>query len=266
MRFILRRWTIGLLAAACLAGCGTQSTPVAEVDTNDPMLADGMDSTEGLPLLAVPGPDSKSKSGKVTQTAAKSAPSLLPKGLFGKKATQNDAADDADSSASKGPEKGSPEWLLNEIQRVRLMPFPQEAAQAKNKDDDADDQPLTPAQEKKFAQDIERTRGIRRERNLQIIKEDQPESRTGTAILCGRSSTAGCAAATGIAGGCRQHRFAIRSRKALFPKKPKVGFRIRSSIDPGQFDSCQCRSIWDQRAALVDRIFQAIADLRDEVS
>ena len=172
MRYLLRRWTIVFLTTVCFAGCGTQSTPVAEVDTNESLLADGADSSGGLPLLAVPGPDGKStdKSAKVTQTAAKSAPSLLPKGLFGKKATQKDAADDADSSVPKGPEKGSPEWLLNEIQRLRLLPLPQEAAQEENENDDEDDQPLTPAQEKKFAEEVERTRGIRRERNLQIVK------------------------------------------------------------------------------------------------
>ena len=172
MRMMLRRWTFFLVVTAFVAGCGTQSTPVAEVDQTDPLLAENSDDAGGLPLLAVPGPDGKTagKQGKVTQTAAKSTPGLLPKGLFGKKGTK-EATDDSDSSAPKGPEKGSPEWLLNEIQRVRLMPLPQEVSNESEKDDEVeDDQPLTPAQEKKFAEEIERTRGIRRERNFQIVK------------------------------------------------------------------------------------------------
>ena len=41
-----------------------------------------------------------------------------------------------------------------------------------NESDDSDDEdvPLTPAQEKKLAEEIDRNRGIRRERNIQIIK------------------------------------------------------------------------------------------------
>ena len=172
MRFSLRCSTLGLVAAVFVSGCGSSSTPLTEVDTNNPAVADRSDNAEGLPLLAVPGPDAKTstKSGKVTQTAAKSAPSLLPKGLLGKKPAPKDNADETAASAPNGPEKGSPEWLLNEIQRVRLMPLPQEAAQSENEDEDEEDQPLTPAQEKKFAQEIEKTRTIRRERNFQIIK------------------------------------------------------------------------------------------------
>ena len=172
MRFALRSWILGLVAAAVFTGCGTQATPVTEIDTNDPLLADGTDESGLLPLLAVPGPDGKAtgKSGKVTQAAAKSGASLLPRGLLGKKTAQKDA-DDSESTAQKGPEKGSPEWLLNEIQRVRLMPLPQElTAENEKEDEEEDEQPLTPAQEKKFAQEIERTKGIRRERNLQIVK------------------------------------------------------------------------------------------------
>lgn len=166
MNFLLRRWAFAGLVTVCFVGCGTQSTPVAD-NSNDPLMADGSENSDGLPLLAVPGPDGKAsaKSGKVTQTAAKGAPGLLPKAA-GKKAT-----DDSDSAASKEPAKGSPEWLLGEIQRVRLLPLPQElSGESEKEDEEDDDQPLTPEQEKKFAEEIERTRGIRRERNFQIIK------------------------------------------------------------------------------------------------
>ena len=49
--------------------------------------------------------------------------------------------------------------------------LPQEVLKETEEDEsDDEDKPLTPAQEKKFAQEIERNRGIRRERNIQIIK------------------------------------------------------------------------------------------------
>jgi peroxiredoxin len=88
---------------------------------------------------------------------------------LGKRDAQPDPAAD-ETPVRKEAEKGTPEWLLNEIQRVRLMPLPQEAKVTESEDDDEEDQPLTPAQEKKFAQEIEKTRAIRRERNQQIIK------------------------------------------------------------------------------------------------
>ncbi len=172
MQIALRSWTFGFVATAVLAGCGTQAVPVVNLNDSDPLLAENGDASELLPLLAVPGPDdgkSKAKNGKVTQTAAKSGPRLLPKGLLGKRDAQADPAAE-ETPVRKEAEKGTPEWLLNEIQRVRLMPLPQESKVTESEDEDEEDQPLTPAQEKKFAQEIEKTRAIRRERNQQIIK------------------------------------------------------------------------------------------------
>ena len=86
MQIALRSWTFGFVATAVLAGCGTQAVPVVNLNDSDPLLAENGDASELLPLLAVPGPDdgkSKAKNGKVTQTAAKSGPRLLPKGLLG---------------------------------------------------------------------------------------------------------------------------------------------------------------------------------------
>ena len=177
MRFPFRNSMFGFLAVtAFFTGCGTQSAPVAEINTDDPLLVEMSDAKGGLPLLAVPGPDdgkTPNKSGKVTQAAAKSAPGLLPKGMFGKKTPQQQNVPEAEEEPAprKVAEKGSPEWLLNEIQRVRLLPLPREA-ENENESEDAEEeeQPLTPAQEKKFAEEIEKTRAIRRERNFQIIK------------------------------------------------------------------------------------------------
>ena len=159
-----------LAIAVAAAGCGTAPVPVAEVDLNDQTVAS--DESDHLPLLAVPSPDAKAgKSGKVTPAAAKSGPSLLPKGLFKKGASPQSTEAEEAPAARKEVEKGSPEWLLNEIQRVRLQPLPHEAMNENESDDDEEDeQPLTPAQEKKLSEEIERTKGIRRERNLQIIK------------------------------------------------------------------------------------------------
>ena len=166
------RYFVAITAIA--AGCGTQSTPIAEINTNDSSLADNSEDLGGLPLLAVPGPEkgnTSGKQGKVTPAVAKSGPSLLPKGLLGKRLPPQNSPAENEPTSRKEAEKGSPEWLLNEIQRVRLLPLPHEATtDDESEDSDEEDQPLTPAQEKKFAQEIERTKGIRRERNFQIVK------------------------------------------------------------------------------------------------
>ena len=137
-------------AALIAAGCGTQSSPVADNQDDKTTVVDNTNSSNGLPLLAVPGPDDangSSNKGKVTRAGAtaKSGPSLLPKGLFGKKAAQPDAPAEAAAAPQKVLEKGSPEWLLTEIQRVRLLPLPNEVADEKaseeSESEDEDDQP-----------------------------------------------------------------------------------------------------------------------------
>jgi|GEM_PF-224725 len=183
MRFDMIDWKLccSLVLTLASAGCGTQSAPVTEINLNErSAIADNSEPNDGLPLLAVPGPDeATANKAKITRTAAttKSGPSLLPKGLLGKKQAAQEAnaaqelPNEAASPAQKIPEKGTPEWMLYEIQRIRLMPLPHEALHENESDDDEEeDQPLTPAQEKKLAEEIERTKHIRRERNLQIIK------------------------------------------------------------------------------------------------
>lgn len=174
--------TIGgcLFLALVAAGCGTQSVSVSDQQDDPTTVVDNSTTANGLPLMAVPGPDdtaSSTNKGKVTRTGAttKSGPSLLPKSLFSKKPAQPDVPAEA-VPAQPVAEKGSPEWLLEEIQRVRLLPMPSELMNEKDSkdadsdDEDDEDQPLTPEQEKKLAQQIEQTKGIRRERNLKIIK------------------------------------------------------------------------------------------------
>src|SRR4051812_29326504 len=141
MRCVMKTWKFGcfsLLFAGLLVGCGQQTKTVTETSVNESTLADASDGLSGLPLLAVPQPDD----GKGKK------PTLLPKLPFAKK--KNTPADDAppgeDQAAAKGPEKGSPEWLLREIQRVQLLPLPFEETAEKEEDDDEDDKELTPQQ------------------------------------------------------------------------------------------------------------------------
>src|SRR5262245_52622631 len=112
-----------LMLSMFVVGCGSQSTPMAEVQVDDSSVADNAEASSGLPLLAVPGPgDSKDSAGKGKAGRSKSGPTLLPKGLLGKKNTQGETAQETDQAAQKQPEKGTPEWLLTEIQRIRLLP------------------------------------------------------------------------------------------------------------------------------------------------
>lgn len=168
-----------LIFLALFVGCGKSSTPVADQSDADAVVADNSDQSGALPILAVPKPDDSKSTGNKAKNAkstasGKAGPTLLPKGLFSKKNTQQeeDAPPAIDANtAQKPPEKGSPEWLLTEIQRVRILPLPHEEEEEDDSDDDdEDDKPLTAEQEKKLADEIERNRGIRRERNLQIVK------------------------------------------------------------------------------------------------
>jgi hypothetical protein len=157
MGFDMNGWKFGCLSLVLMTffgGCGQQSTSVADNNVDQ--------TVSPLPLLAVPQPDD----GK-----AKSKPTLLPKNPFKKKAATKD--EDASPDVQNVPrtaEKGSPEWLLAEIQRIRLLPLPQEEAEEDEESDEEEDKPLTPAQEKKLAEEIERAKVVRRERNQQIIK------------------------------------------------------------------------------------------------
>lgn len=175
-----------LFAAIFMVGCGTSSTPVAQKDDEADVALSQSDDGHSLPLMAVPGPDDnktpagKGKVTKASATGKSGSPTLLPR-LFGKKDGKDkdqDKNDDpvespADNAApQKTVEKGSPAWLLVEIQRVRILPLPHESLGDDEGDEesDEDEKPLTPAQEKKLEQEIARNKSIRRERNLQIVK------------------------------------------------------------------------------------------------
>ena len=153
-----RQWFC--LAAVCctigmLSGCGgsNPSTPVA--DRSADRSFEEEDTYSGLPTVAIPG----LKPAANTKAAAKPA------------ATETAAT----PPAKKELVKGSPEWLLNEIQYIKLLPFPgakAKSATEKPEDPEAEEpeRRLTEEDERKLKEEFEKTKAIRRDRNLQIIK------------------------------------------------------------------------------------------------
>ena len=124
--------------------------------------------------MAIPGLKPATTKAKPAPNAGAAAPA---------KATGTAPATTA-APVPKEPVKGSPEWLLREIQYIKLMPLPgtenaattaTPATTAKTGTDpeaevEDDDKPLTAAEEQKLREQFEKTKAVRRERNLQIIK------------------------------------------------------------------------------------------------
>lgn len=167
MNSVKQLWCVA--AICCLvgtfSGCGGSktSTPVADTGT----ASSGSEESEGgLPTLAIPG--LKPASSKSAKPATATGPTVAPKRL------SQPANPPADAPlVKKEPAKGTPEWLLLEIQRVKVLPLPGmdvAAESEKDDDDDAEEEPLTAAEEQKLKEQFEKTKAIRRERNLQIIK------------------------------------------------------------------------------------------------
>ncbi len=162
MNSVSRLWWC--FAAVCcsggmLSGCGgsNPSTPVA--DTSADRSLEEEDSYGGLPTVAIPG--------------LKAAPNKAAKPAAAQTANAKDAPETP--QAKKEPVKGSPEWLLTEIQYIKVLPWDdsKKPAPAKSEDPDAEDledRRLTEKEEQELKQQFEKTRAVRRERNLQIIK------------------------------------------------------------------------------------------------
>ena len=149
-----------------LSGCGGAggSTPVVDADGPAELSVDE-EMASGLPTVAIPGP--KSAANKTTKTGAAATPTPATKGAATKTAATQSAANTA-PPADKAAEKGSPEWLLLEIQHIRTLPFP--GAKDDLGENDDDDKDPTPEQEVALKKQLDQQRAIRRERNLQIIK------------------------------------------------------------------------------------------------
>lgn len=132
---------IGLL---WITGCGQSGTPTTTTETPDAGTA-------------------------VTQNE----PTPLPTTAIG----ANNAAPEMTAEAEPEPVEGTPEWLLREIQRTRLLPLPI-VKTAGDVDDDGDTDTVKPASDTQpeeppaadLATQLAQTRAIRRERNQQIVK------------------------------------------------------------------------------------------------
>jgi peroxiredoxin len=69
------------------------------------------------------------------------------------------------------PAEGTPEWLVREIQKIRLLPFPSmEFSDEDDGDEPAPPKSLTPEQIKAAEERMAQIRTIRKERNQQVIK------------------------------------------------------------------------------------------------
>ena len=162
-------WCAGIacVLTGSLIGCGGGGGSSGSVASNE----DGSGSS-GLPTMALPG--LKGLTGKNSKTEANSK-ETTPKGAASKGAATKGMAATAQPAAAqtppaaKVPEKGSPEWLLLEIQHIRTLPLPGSAAEEDGEDEDLDKE-LTPQQEAALQKEYDQQRIVRRERNLQIIK------------------------------------------------------------------------------------------------
>ena len=166
MASVSRLWCVA--AVCCLtgtfAGCGgsNPSTPVAENGPDSSAVV--VESPDDL-LLAIPGlkPAAATKTGKPA-----AGPTTAPKG-----ATPPAAVVEKPPAKSE-PKPGSPEWLLLEIQRIKVLPLPGSEPKPGTaqipENDDEERKPLTAAEELKLKEQFEKTKAVRRERNLQIIK------------------------------------------------------------------------------------------------
>ncbi len=157
-------WCAGFacVLTGSLIGCGGSGGSSGSVASNE----DGSGSS-GLPTMALPG--LKGVTNKTTK--AGTAPAATPKGAASKGPAAPQQPTAAQTPlAAKVPEKGSPEWLLLEIQHIRTLPLPGSTVDEEESDDEDLDKELTPQQEAALQKEYEQQRVVRRERNLQIIK------------------------------------------------------------------------------------------------
>ena len=163
-------WCAGIacVLTGSLIGCGGGGGSSGSVASNE----DGSGSS-GLPTMALPG--LKGLTGKNSKTEANSK-ETTPKGAAPKgSATKGAAAPEQPAAAqtppaAKVPEKGSPEWLLLEIQHIRTLPLPGSKVDEEESEDEDLDKELTPQQEAALQKEYDQQRIVRRERNLQIVK------------------------------------------------------------------------------------------------
>ena len=173
MRRLWCLWTVVCLTGL-LSGCGGSKAPTPVIGSYSEMEEDFYVREEvdanGLMTVAIPGlKPATPKAKPAPANGAAAGSTALPKSA---PTTQAGVAADA-PVARKEPVKGSPEWLLREIQYIKILPLPgAEVASKTSNDPEGDDEekPLTAAEEQKLKEQFEKTKLVRRERNLQVIK------------------------------------------------------------------------------------------------
>ena len=174
MTSMSRLWSLSVVLglAGILPGCGGSkpATPVAETSP-----ATAEEDAGGLMTVAIPGLKPAAPKPKTP------APGATPATAAPAKGTAAAPAETTATPAKKEPVKGSPEWLLREIQYIKFMPLPGSEEKDKEKEKttaksdaelemEEDEKPLTPEEEAKLKAQFEKTKAVRRDRNLQIIK------------------------------------------------------------------------------------------------
>jgi len=171
-----------------LAGCGGTdgSRPISDVDGSAGS-SRNTDALSSLPTVAIPTPKLNQKNNATaTSTAtevAKASPSLFSKSgkttaTTTKRGDEKKTAETANSAIATEPEKGSPEWLLLEIQRIRVLPLPVVEEDldddSEENDDGENDEEAntvrTQEQDERLRKQLDQQRAVRCERNTQIIK------------------------------------------------------------------------------------------------
>ena len=163
-------WSVGVACVMTwsLSGCGGAGGSGSVADAGGAASSGEDEGSSGLPTMAIPG--LKPAANKTTKTGAAATTAPTSKGATTKTGAAQPAANTA-AAADKAPEKGSPEWLLLEIQHLRTFPLLPGATDKLGEDEDEDDdKDPTPEQEAAFNKQIDQQRVVRRERNIQIIK------------------------------------------------------------------------------------------------
>lgn len=161
-RLLVTGFLVGVVAGC---GGGNPSTPVANSEAEERALEEELQT--GLPTVAIPG---------VKPAAAKPAkPAEAPPAAAAKTPAKSGTnAPATGPQTAKEPIKDSPEWLLLEIQRIKVLPLPGGETKPQKPEnpegDDEEEKPLTAEEEKKLKEEFEKTKAVRKERNLQVIK------------------------------------------------------------------------------------------------
>lgn len=160
-------WSVGIACVLTwsLSGCGGAGGSNSVADAGRAASSGEDEGSSGLPTMAIPG--LKPAANKTTKAGTAATPAPTSKGVATKAGAAQPAANTV-PPADKAPDKGSPEWLLLEIQHIRTLPFP--GATDKLGEDDDDDKDPTPEQEETLKKQLDQQRAVRRERNFQIIK------------------------------------------------------------------------------------------------